>query len=306
MNVDRDEIGEDGFSLVTVLYRSTASAQAELDGWASVVEQLGRGVEWIVVDNSEDGADADYFAKFAEIENIRLERRPSNPGFALSSNLGASLARHRWVVFLNPDIAPDLAKFRAVMRAVRANDVPEATFAVGQITDQFRHQGISLIQNVWFSDRAGSSKKAPIGPSGGFGIFERQVFERFGGFSEGLFAWGEDAELAIRMSSAGIPCVVVDEYFDHSGGHSFKAIPELRRRKVWLLARNRQSIAWRHFSAPRLAYFQLFTLGVTLIKAPIHLRARTLGAVVRGNREGFGKKNAVQILKFQPLQRKPL
>lgn len=304
MNANRSLPDNSGFTLITVLYRSTSSARRELDGWAALVSTMSTDVEWILIDNSEDGSDADYFDRYSNISNIRVERRPENPGFAHSSNLGARLARHRWLVFLNPDITPDSAKFSSVMRQVRTNSDAVSTFAVGQTTSGFMHQGVHLIQNVWFSDRGRNARRAPIGPSGGFGIFDSDLFEDFGGFAEGLFAWGEDAELAIRLSNTNVPCVGIDEFFDHAGGHSFKTDPALRKRKVWLLARNRQSIAWLHFSPIRLVHFQLFVLCISLIKIPVHLRNKTLGSLVRGNLAGFGRARAETILQPIPSLRK--
>lgn len=278
------------FSLVTVLYHSSESARQELVGWADVVEKLAGKVEWVVIDNSEDDADSEFFKRFAHIENICFRHEPGNPGFAASSNLGASMAINEWVIFLNPDITPDLSRFKRVMETVTREKDSDATFAVGQITGSLKHQGICLIQNVWFSDRPKDSAMPLIGPSGGFGIFRRAQFHDFGGFAEGLFAWGEDAELAMRMREADVQCIGINEYFIHSGGHSFKAVPSLRQRKVWLLGRNRQLIAWRHFSLAQLVHFELFAFCIALIKTPVHLRNRTLGALLLGNKVGFGRK----------------
>ncbi|POH69727.1 hypothetical protein C3B59_05120 [Cryobacterium zongtaii] len=293
--IERSEetVGET-FSLVTVLYHSTTEARKELEGWAHVVEQLADRVEWVVIDNSEDEADREFFDRYTHIENIRFRRQPHNPGFAASSNLGAEMASNTWLVFLNPDIMPDMTMFTRVMDAVALQKDTGATFAVGQITGSLKHQGICLIRNVWFSDRPQDSSMPLIGPSGGFGIVKRAQFLDFQGFVGGLFAWGEDAELAIRMSKAGVPCIGINEYFLHSGGHSFKAVPTLRQRKVWLLGRNRQLIAWQHFSVAQLFFFEFFVLCITVLKSPVHIRNRTLGALLRGNGSGFGRSGNMQ------------
>lgn len=285
---DHPRNSKDQFSIVTVLYHSSDSTSVELSGWAQVMSDLKDTVEWIVIDNSEDTADSEFFEQFRHIENIRYSRRPDNPGFAASSNQGANSSSRPWLVFLNPDVFPDREKLRRVLDQVLTSSTVPTTFAVGQITDNFRHQGICLLAGgVWFSDRPEGSKNLLLGPSGGIGIYPRMLFQEFDGFSEDLFAWGEDAELAIRLSSSGVLCLPIDEYFDHAGGHSFKGVERLRKKKVWLLARNRQTIARRHYGLEKLIRFEAMTLAVTLAKLPVHIRNKTVAAVVRGNIDGL-------------------
>ncbi|WP_298461436.1 glycosyltransferase family 2 protein [uncultured Cellulomonas sp.] len=275
------------FTMVTVTYRSHAGAAECLDAMLDVARELADEVDWVFVDNSEDSSDARWLRGRAPGANVRVEQCPHNPGFAASSNHGAATARTGWVTFVNPDVLVDAASVRSVLEAVTRDTTGARSFAVGQETAGRRHLGIGMMWGLWFVDRAPSERSALVGPSGGFAVFDRSTFLAAGGFDESLFAWGEDVDLALRLQAKGVPCRPVATFFPHIGGHSVRDDRSLHARKVYLLARNRQQVALRHFPVGRLVRFELMVMAVTVAKSVRHLRAGSLGAALRGTAVGL-------------------
>jgi GT2 family glycosyltransferase len=78
------------------------------------------------------------------------------------------------------------------------------------------------------------------------------MFHTFGGFDEGMFAWGEDADLAFRLYAAGIHTRTLDLALPHAWGHSVEGDRRLGAFRAYLLARNRLLVAARNLSWPLL------------------------------------------------------
>lgn len=276
------------FTIVTVTYRSHQGAAECLDAMLHVARELADDVDWVFVDNSEDSSDARWIRTRGPADNVRVEERPTNPGFAASSNLGAATAATDWVAFVNPDVLVDAASVRHVLESVTGDITGARSFAVGQETAGRRHLGIGMLWGLWFVDRAPSEQSALIGPSGGFAVFHRATFLGSGGFDESLFAWGEDVDLALRLRGQGVTCRPIATFFPHIGGHSVRDDRALHARKVYLLARNRQHVALRHFPLGQLVRFELMVAAVVAAKSVRHARAGSLVAALRGNAVGLG------------------
>ncbi len=102
-----------------------------------------------------------------------------------------------------------------------------------------------------------------------------------GGFYEPLFAWGEDADLAMRLHLAGHACAELDLALPHQGGHSVTA-GRVSRRRAKLLVSNRITIAARLYSGPQALAFAAFLGAVLIAKTPRMVRQGTLGAHCAG------------------------
>lgn len=282
-------------TVITVTYHSSRTAGETLRHNAAVLSGFAEKLQWIVIDNSEDGGDASFLSSVRS-PNLSIVERPDNPGFAGACNLGATLTTSPWIMLLNPDVQLEAGKLREVIDQVLAAKNHRQTFAVGQVTDGVHHIGIGLLFNVWFTDRMRDDQHPPIAPSGGFGLYPRQLYLDTGGFAEELFAWGEDADLGLRFQDLGVPCQTIDVFFPHAGGHVHTENKRLERKKVWLLARNRQIIARRRYPLPRRVLFELMAGGVLLLKVPMHVRRGTLGAALLGNYDGL--RNDVRIRRY--------
>jgi len=262
------------------------------------------GTHWTFVDNSEDSADAAFLGPLARgSANVKVVCRPDNAGFAGGCNLVGLATPAEWVILLNPDVWVTAEALDTVMRAIRAAGDEIDSLALSQQTGSLRHLGVATNRAGWFMDRPvggdAASRSARglvyrlvggagtlLGPSGGAAAYRVAAFRRFGGFYADLFAWGEDADLALRMSLAGSGCAPVDVRLPHAGGHSVSD-GDVARRRARLLVRNRVWVAARLYTWPKIAVFTAFLLAVMLVKVPAMLRAGTAGANVRGVAEGY-------------------
>jgi GT2 family glycosyltransferase len=90
-------------SIILVSWNSAEHLPRCLD---SLSQQTFRNFEIIVVDNgsSDQGLDARQ-QNYLELD-LRIERLASNQGFAVANNIGARLARGKWLALLNADAFP--------------------------------------------------------------------------------------------------------------------------------------------------------------------------------------------------------
>lgn len=284
--------------VVVVLYRSLPAATTEIRCFLDLAARDAR-LRWTFVDNSEDQHDAVLLAPLlAGRANTRLVRRPDNPGFAAGCNLVGLGTDASWLVLLNPDLLVTAEAFDVMVAAMLEADPSTAALAFSQQTGSLRHAGVAFSAVGWFMDRPvrDGSARSPgarelayrisggagrlVGPSGGAAAYRANVFSALGGFHDDYFAWGEDADLALRLDLAGLRTACADVGLPHQGGHSVVG-PGVQRR-ARLLARNRVVLAARLYSVPQAAAFAAFFVAVLLAKVPLMLRDGTLAANLLG------------------------
>ncbi len=281
--------------IIVVTYHSRGAAAEELDRFVRLASSNDSQLAWSFVDNSEDSADAYYLENtLTDTTNTRVLRRPDNPGFAAACNEAAQSSRSEWVIFVNPDILLTDSDLAIILAHLSATPSDVSCVALSQQTGPLAHQGVSFNRAGWFMDRPLQRAKTPstgrarlyraiggagrlLGPSGGAAAFRRETFLRMGGFYEPLFAWGEDADLAMRLYLIGEPCAGLDISLPHQGGHSVTA-GRVSRRRAQLLVSNRITIAARLYSMPQGLAFAAFLGAVLLAKTPLMIRHGTLAA----------------------------
>ncbi|WP_199424944.1 galactosyltransferase-related protein [Actinotalea solisilvae] len=288
--------------VVVVLYRSLRTAEAEVMQFLNLAATDGR-VRWTFVDNDEDGSDAKVLAPLvAERSNVELVRRADNPGFAAACNTRGLSTDAPWLVLLNPDLTVSATAFAALVRSLTAAADDTDALAFSQQTGGLHHAGVAFTPAGWFVDRPLAGPRGRLGrratvyrslggagrvlgPSGGAAAYRTAAFRELGGFHEPYFAWGEDADLALRMYLEGRRTETVQLALAHQGGHSVSGRGVSRRAS--LLVRNRILLAARLYTAPQTAAFGAFLALVLAAKVPVLLRARTLGSTLAGVRAGL-------------------
>lgn len=272
-------------------YGSTGSALAELAAMASLVGRVD-GVSWCFVDNTPGGSDArrirDLVRGSGPVRFIELD----NPGFAAACNEAARSSDAKWLLLLNPDVLIDESQLLEIVSRVRGA-TPNELIAVSMVTRGNRHAGIALAPGWWFLDASPARWGSLIGPSGGAGIYPRERFVQAGGFYESLFAWGEDADLAWRLSREGMVCDVLDLGLVHQGGHSHAGSSDGLRRKVSMLYRNRVLVAKRNLSGPRFLMFCVLYGVLVVVSAPRNARRHAFRASVSGYVRGIQRSRGV-------------
>lgn len=297
--------------IVIVTYHSREKAGVELHAFVDRATE-SPSLKWTFVDNSEDSADTDFLAPLiAGLPNARVVTRPDNPGFAAGCNLIGLDTAADWVVFINPDIRLDRETFKGMLQGLLNADERVSSVAISQQTGSLRHQGVAFNRAGWFMDRpispgtpnrsgrrgklylAVGGAGALLGPSGGAAAYRTSLFRQFGGFYETLFAWGEDADLAMRLHLAGHSCLPLDLALPHQGGHSV-AEAQIAERRAYLLVRNRIWVAARLYSWPLAILFTAFLLAVLAAKIPLMLKQGVLWANLRGVAHGYSTFRAIR------------
>jgi N-acetylglucosaminyl-diphospho-decaprenol L-rhamnosyltransferase len=272
-------------SVVIVTYRSAsviaqclnAVGQAAPDG----------SMELIIVDNAS-GDDTVAVARSAA-PDAKIIEQDRNGGFAGGCAAGASVARGRWLLFLNPDtvIAADAVKALLGCAAGR----PSAGIIGGRFVDENGNADLtswwgkpspwsatcfalglnSLLAGIPFfnpeAPRPWSSlpdevRAVPV-VSGAFMLVRRDLWHELGGFDPAFFMYGEDADFCLRAARAGCqPLVTAAAVCRHAGGKSSSSL-----QKLVLLFTGKCTLVHRHF--PR----GLRGAGVRLLLTGVFLRA---------------------------------
>ena len=226
---------------------------------ASLVSEDNPPLEVIVVDGGPpDGIHAACDATTLPTRVLRLGR-PA--GFAAAVNAGMEVARGKYVLVLNNDVraAPGF-----LARLVETAEASGAQLVVPRVLSLRCPDRVDNTGNALYADglnlcRArgaadGPGPRAPVDPllpSGCAMLLSRALLTRIGGFDEGFFAYGEDAELGLRAIEAGVrPRYAPDAVIHHLGGGTWG--PQSLR-KAYLVERNRARLAAAHLPVAWLA-----------------------------------------------------
>ncbi|HVV89959.1 MAG TPA: glycosyltransferase family 2 protein, partial [Solirubrobacterales bacterium] len=161
----------------------------------------------VVVDNgSTDGSPATVRVDFPEVTLLELGE---NLGFGPALN--RAVARHPadTIVLLNSDVECEPA-FCAALLAGLDEDTdmvagvllqerePELIDSAGVVADHTL-MGFDYLHGEPIAAAAGAA--APLGPTGGAGLYRRAAWEAVGGFDERIFLYYEDLDLALRIAA---------------------------------------------------------------------------------------------------------
>jgi GT2 family glycosyltransferase len=195
--------------------------------------------EHIVVDNASTDAGADLVER--RFPEVSLTRNPENVGFARASNLGASKARGKYVLFLNPDtVVLEDALPRLVSRLEQDPGVGAVSAklvrADGSLSGDngYRAPTLFTLANTFL----GLGRLSPIprlAPgivrsrdfselsdcdwvSGACLMTRRELFERER-WNEEIFFFGEDVEYCHRIRQRGLRVTALGDarVIHHSG-----------------------------------------------------------------------------------------
>jgi N-acetylglucosaminyl-diphospho-decaprenol L-rhamnosyltransferase len=181
---------------------------------ASCLEHLRRqtiGCNVIVCDNgSTDGTHQRICRLFPRVKVIELG---ANVGFPAACNRGVRAGRGQIVVLLNNDVEcrPDFLERLVASFAGedRLGSVASLLLMPGE--QHIESFGLAVDPTLAGYPRlrgvpagaAQTSCPVLVGPSGAAGAYRRQAWEDVGGLDEGVFAYAEDVDLALRIRAAG-------------------------------------------------------------------------------------------------------
>ncbi len=245
---------------------------------------LGPEDEALVIDNASTDGTAERVA--AEHPWARLERAPRNLGFGAASNLGASLARGRYLVFLNPDTEPCPGWLKTLLAPLAAH--PPAGLSTAKLllaaapgrVDTFGNDvhisGITPCRGWGEPTERYQETEEVSAVSGACFAIPAALFRRLGGFDERLFLYFEDTDLSLRARLAGFRCVAAPDSLvlhDHRPGFSADKLRYLERNRWWTLLK---AYEWRslYALAPVLAMAEVVAWGLAVRGGPAHLRGK--------------------------------
>jgi GT2 family glycosyltransferase len=240
--------------------------------------------ELIVVDNNSVDGTADEIAR--DFPEVQLIRSASNLGFGRANNLGASSARGRYVVFLNPDTEPQPGWLEALIGAL--TDYPGAALVTAKLVlaaapgyvDAFGNDihvsGITTCRG-WGQPAERFTRVEEVNATSGACLAaERDVFQRLGGFDNYLFLYYEDTDLSLRARLAGYKCIAVPGavvLHDHRPGFSPEKLRYLERNRWWSLLK---LLRWRTLIAltPVLMLSEALAWGLAVLRGRRHVLAK--------------------------------
>jgi N-acetylglucosaminyl-diphospho-decaprenol L-rhamnosyltransferase len=193
----------------------------------SHLAQQTRAHTVIVSDNGDNEETAERVR--SEWSAVRLIRSTEALSFAAACNRGVDAGDSEVVVLLNNDVyaRPDwLERLVAPL---------ESDPRIGSAACLLVQPGELLIDSVGLCAdptlagfprltglpvrRAGDPRPTLVGPAGAAAAYRRTAWQQVGGLDEGIFAYAEDLDLALRLRGAGwLASVVPDAIGMHIGG----------------------------------------------------------------------------------------
>ena len=159
----------------------------------------------VVVDNgSTDGSIAAARADFPEATVLELGE---NIGFGPALNRAVAAHPAEAIVLLNSDVECEPGFCEALLAGADGVEMVAGVLLQEQAPDLIDSAGVVADRTLMGFDylhgeRAGAAAgaAAPLGPTGGGGLYRRDAWEAVGGFDERIFLYYEDLDLALRLA----------------------------------------------------------------------------------------------------------
>jgi GT2 family glycosyltransferase len=305
--------------MVSVLITTYNSAKFLERCLESLLQQVYKPLEVIVVDNASSDGTRDLLAKARP--EVRVVYNDTNIGFAAAQNRAARLAKGSWLLSLNPDVvlSPDF-----VEKAVeRGNVDPRIGVVCGKLlrwvpnenpefTRIIDSTGIYFLPNLRHLDRGAGEPdhgqfeqmEHVFGATGAAALYRRAMVDDVSVngefFDEQFFAYREDADLAWRAQLMGWRCLYTPEAV---GWHVRRVTPERRSELPteinWHSIKNRFLMRAKNISLPLYAryFLQVTARDIQVIAYCLFVDRRlasALTAVWKCRRELIKKRHVVQ------------
>jgi GT2 family glycosyltransferase len=297
--------------LISVLIVTWNSARYLPRCLDSLARQTFRDFEVVIVDNaSSDDALLDVEQKYPQL-TFSITKLDANRGFSVGNNVGARLARGRWLALLNADAFPEPDWLEQFMRAA-ANHPDFSFFASRQIQanqpdlldgegDTYHVSGLAWRRGYGRPVYPAGPPEEVFSPCGAAALFNRADFLAVDGFDEDFFAYHEDVDLGFRLRLSGKRCLYVPQAVVHHIGSASSS-----KKSDFSMYYGHRNLVWSYIKNMPGWLFWAYL--------PLHLAANlalTLFYSLRGRSSVFwcAKRDAVLGLpkflrKRQAIQRK--
>ncbi len=256
----------------------------------SLKRQTCSDFETILVDNGSSDGSADFVQeRYGEFVRVLMNRE--NLGYTGGNNAGIRAARGEYIALLNNDTVVEPDWIEALIKATRCDggvgmwaskvksyDDRNRIEAVGEL---IYRDGLNRARGQYEADRGQyESVEEILFPPGCGGMYRRSLFGEMGGFDEDFFAYGDDAEIGLRIRLSGWKGLYVPgAVLYHKGSGSTGQYSPF---KAFYVERNRFWITIKYFPMPLTLSEPFFHL---LPVSPAGLRRADAS---RGRREIHG------------------
>ena len=296
--------------LVSIILVTWNSAQHLPRCLESLTRQSFNDFEVVIIDN---GSSDDALEKLEETYptlKFSVKKLGENQGFAVANNLGAQLARGKWLALLNTDAFPEPAWLAQLLKA--ADDQPEFSFFASrqlQANDPTLLDGIGDVYHIsglaWRAgynqpaNQAGFTQKEVFSTCAAAALYLREKFIEAGGFDTDYFSYFEDVDLSFRLRLAGGRCLYVPTaVVYHLGSASTGKTSDF---SIYYGHRN---LEWTYFKDMPFALFWLYlplhiamSVLLFLIKDQKSVMFKAKMAAIRGLPAILNKRKQVQKLR---------
>jgi GT2 family glycosyltransferase len=212
--------------------------------------------EIIIVDNASDPETQNNLRKISnQNDNIRVLFNPKNYSFAKANNLGASIAKGSFLVFLNNDTIVSEAWLSKLLFHIQ--NIPDAGM-VGPVTNAIGNEAkipvnyvnpsidavnkFAKIRSEQFSGQYFKIKNLALFCS----IIPKQLFEKVGGLDErykiGMF---DDDDLAMKIKHLDLNLYCAEDVFiHHYHGGTFNKLSKIRQLLIFQINKYKFEKKW--------------------------------------------------------------
>lgn len=248
-------------SVILVTWNSAAHLPHCLSALST---QTLQNFEVIVMDNkSVDDSILQVEKGWPELQ-LTLRRLDANLGFAPANNMGAHLARGKWIALLNADAYPESRWLEQLLNAAEQN--PQySMFSSRQIQynqphlldgagDAYHVSGLAW--RCYYNKLAkdyGNQAVEVFSACPAAALYSHEEFLKVGGFDEDYFSYFEDVDLGFRLRLGGAKCLYVPEAVVHHVGSASTG-----KRSDFSVYYGYRNMIWTFVKDMPLPYFWMF------------------------------------------------
>lgn len=280
------------FPLVSVIIVTWNSARCLSFCLDALAAQVCKDFEVLLIDNGSTDGCLDEMENRWPALKLRVERLGANKGFAAANNLGARLARGKWLALLNPDAFPEPDWLKELLGAAAKN--PDFSFFASRqlqanashlldgAGDAFHISGLAWRRFAgWPAAQFGLKTEEVFSPCAASALYSLQAFLQLGGFDEDFFSYHEDVDLGFRLRLRGFRCLYVPEAIVHHigsaalGAQSDFALYHWQRNTIWSFVQDMPSaLLWKALPAHLMANLIYILKYILLGRGRVLLRAK--------------------------------
>ncbi len=241
--------------LTSIIILSYNSRKDLTECISSLIDQTYPDKEIIIVDNASTDGSPEFVRK--SFPGIKLIETGSNLGYPAGNNAGASQAKGKYIIVVNPDTVADPQWLDELIRPLEEN--PEIALTTskilmygqrGRINTCANHShftGLDFCRGLHEPSSSFSYPQEVGAVSGCSFAIRREVFEELGGFDPDFFLYLEDIDLSWRARLAGYKILYVPSSIVH---HKFRL--SVAPWKEFYLERNRYLMLLKNYSLKML------------------------------------------------------